>query len=601
LRDIGDARLDLQDPEKAQRTVGDALDGKRRAPSLLWSAAVILLAVGAVVALGSDLWRTPSPPSPRLERLKTALPHGANVTRGPGVASSVAVSPDGRTIVVAASDTRGQRLYHKPIDQLEFTPIAGTERGSSPFFSWDGASIGFAADGWLKRVPAGGGAAANIVQLAGFPAGASWGPDDRIVFAYGADSPLHVVDARGGRAEVLTPGQIAYRPETLPDGTVLYESASWVHVFDRRTGSRTQLVKGTAPRFANGHLIVAEGTDLFAAPLDLPGREIGRMDPLLERVAEEAGTIGGMAHYAVSREGTLVYVPAEEAYSLVVVQADGAEHKVTTDQFRFQTPRFSEDGNRIVVAVGRRAKEPSDIWLHDLRTGAATRLTFDGGNWPLWGPDGNTITYSRPPPNRGSGIYTVPADGRGSTRQLLGLSAMHRSAGWTRDGRTLAYFAMEGTPSSVFALTSHALPRRVIGPGSIWSPKLSPDGRWLAYGSLDSGSFEVFVTPFPEGSPRWPIAEGTDPAWSPGGAEIYYRRGVRLMAARIDTTGGVVRGTSHRVVHEPFLPPLYDDYDIHRDGRTLVVVRPANPVQLREVFITSNWQEQLKRSASEDP
>jgi Tol biopolymer transport system component len=178
---------------------------------------------------------------------------------------------------------------------------------------------------------------------------------------------------------------------------------------------------------------------------------------------------------------------------------------------------------------------------------------------------------------------------------------MHRSAGWTRDGRTLAYFAMEGTPSSVFALTSHALPRRVIGPGSIWSPKLSPDGRWLAYGSLDSGSFEVFVTPFPEGSPRWPIAEGTDPAWSPGGAEIYYRRGVRLMAARIDTTGGVVRGTSHRVVHEPFLPPLYDDYDIHRDGRTLVVVRPANPVQLREVFITSNWQEQLKRSASEDP
>jgi Tol biopolymer transport system component len=605
LRDIGDARLDIRDRSATEAPTPKAFDWNTDPTSLWrWSAAavVILAAAGAAVALTSDAWLAPPPPSPRIDRTRVALPHGASVTRGPGVASSVAVSPDGRTIVVAATDAGGPRLYQKALDRLEATPIPGTERGSSPFFSWDGGSIGFAADGWLKRVPAGGGAAVNIVRLAGFPAGASWGPDDRIVFAYGAYTPLQIVDARGGEAEVLIPGHPAYRPDILPDGhTVLYESNGWVHAFDRRTGRTTPLVKGTAPRFANGHLIVADGTTLLAASLDQSRLETGRMDALLERVAEELATMGGMFHYAVSREGTLVYVPAEEMFSLVVVQADGTEHHVTADQFRFMNPRFSVDGGRVVVGARRRPDEPSDLWLHDLRTGAATRLTFDGGSRPFWGPDENTITYSRPPPNKDSGIYTTPADGRSGVRQIIALRVIHWLVGWGRDPRTLVYGAMEGTPSSILSITGTGPSRRVIGPGSTWGGRLSPDGRLLAYASLDSGTFEVLVAPFPEGTPRWPIAEGTDPAWGPGGREIYYRSGVRLMAARIAMTGGVVRAVSHRVAHEPFLPPFYDDYDIHPDGRTLVLVRPANPVQLREVFITRNWHEQLPRAESDRP
>jgi Tol biopolymer transport system component len=159
---------------------------------------------------------------------------------------------------------------------------------------------------------------------------------------------------------------------------------------------------------------------------------------------------------------------------------------------------------------------------------------------------------------------------------------------------------MEGTPSSIMALTESSPARRVIGPAATWGGRLSPDGRWLAYSSLDSGNFQVIVTPFPAGTPQWPIADGTDPAWSPEGREVYYRSGSRLMAARIDITGGVVRAPSHRVAHEPFQPPFYDDYDIHRDGRTLVLVRPANPVQLREVSVTRNWQAQLNPRTRED-
>jgi serine/threonine protein kinase/Tol biopolymer transport system component len=596
LRDIGDARLDLRDRAAVEGASEKARDGGRRAIPSRWrwsAAAVVTLAAGAAVARARMGGRPPSPPGPRDPPTTVQLPHGSSITRGPGVASSVAVSPDGRTIVVATTDAGGQRLYQRPIDRLEATPIQGTERGSSPFFSWDGAWIGFAADGWLKRVPAGGGGAVNIVRLAGFPAGASWGPDDRIVFAHGADASLQVVDARGGQAEVLIPGQRAYRPEVLPDGnTVLYESGGWVHAFDRQTGRKTQLARGGAPRFANGQVIVVDQDTLLAASFEPSRHEIGPMDPLVERAAVEAATIGVMAHYAVSREGTLVYVPAHDMFSLVVVQADGTEHRVTDDQFRFHNPRFSPDGERVVVAARRRADEPSDLWLHDLRTSVSTRLTFDGASRPFWGPGDDTITYSRPLPSQGSGIYTIPADGGSGVRQILPLSSIHWLVGWTRAPRTLVYGVMEGTPSSIIALTESRPARRVIGPAAAWGGRLSPDGRWLAYSSLDSGNFQVLVTPFPAGAPQWPIADGTDPAWSPEGQEVYYRSGSRLMAARIDITGGVVRAPSHRVAHEPFQPPTYDDYDIHRDGRTLVLVRPANPVQLREVSVTRNWQAQ---------
>jgi hypothetical protein len=170
---------------------------------------------------------------------------------------------------------------------------------------------------------------------------------------------------------------------------------------------------------------------------------------------------------------------------------------------------------------------------------------------------------------------------------VVALDAFHWLIGWTPDRGTLAYGAMEGAPSSFFAL-SDGKSRRILGPGSLWGGRLSKDGHWLTYYSLDSGSFKVFVTSFPDAGTRWQIAEGTDPRWAPDGGEVYYRSGSRLMAARIDKTPGF-RVLSHRVVVDPFLPPLYDDYDIHPDGRTLVLVRPAVDTQPREVNIVINW------------
>jgi hypothetical protein len=151
----------------------------------------------------------------------------------------------------------------------------------------------------------------------------------------------------------------------------------------------------------------------------------------------------------------------------------------------------------------------------------------------------------------------------------------------------------ERNQSSILAYSENQQ-RTVVGPGPTWGGRLSRDGRWLAYYSLNAGTFEIYVTPFPEGGRGRLIGEGTDPSWGPGGSELYYRSGPRLMAARIDTASGI-RVVSTRVALDPFLPPLYDDYDVHRDGRTLVAVRPSQPTKAREVVVVLDWLKDARR------
>jgi Tol biopolymer transport system component len=589
LRDVGDFRFLFDLASSADVPAARPSWLRPPAPASLGFAVVII----AVVAWGWFRPRAEAPAEP--VRMLTMLPPGVSVTRGPGAGSSVAVSPDGRTIVIAGTGKDGQRLYTRPLDRLEATPLAGTDRGSSPFFSWDGAWIGFFADGRLKRVPAAGGAAVDIAAAPGFPAGASWGSDDRIVYASGAYSQLHTVDARGGNAEPVAAVKLGYNPEVLNDGkTLLFESDGWIHVIDRASGRQTRLVEGSAPRYAIGHLILSRGTALLAASVDLASQKVtGPVVPLLEGVAFEAGAESRPRHYAISLNGTLAYLPAANAYALVLVHPDGTERVITEGQPLIENPQFSPDGKRVVVAITRRDGEPADLWIHDVGTsGPGTRITFDGGRAPVWTPGSASVTYSHLG-DRG-GIYEKRADGGGNAAQLVALDAFHWLVGWTSDRRALAYGLMEGTLSSVMVHRDN-LSRRIVGPGQTWGGRLSGDDRWLAYYSLESGNFEVYVTPFPEVDTRWLIAEGTDPTWGPPDTELYYRRGARLMAARLDTSAGI-RVLSHRLVIEPFLPPLYDDYDIHPDGRTLVMVRPAGSTQTREVTMVLDWFTELRRA-----
>ena len=606
LRDIADARLDLDDALAVTGPTATAVipSTPHLARSrVLMVLAVVVTAVGA--ALGA-LWlggrgESSGPP----EHMTVLLPAGVTVTRGPGRLMSLALSPDGRTLVVAGTDGDTERLYRRTFDRPEASPLDGTEGGTSPFFSPDGAWVGFFADRRLKRVPVAGGAALDIAAAPRFPAGASWGTDDRIVFA-GYQAPLQVVDSSGGTPKDLMPpapgvlgGQLF--PEVLPDGrTVLFTEGLWTHAFDMVSQRRTdRIIQGIGARYSpDGHLLVTRGTTLLAAPFDPANLQVsGPALPVVERVDIDRRAAPA-AHVTISREGTVAFVPGATTFALVVIGPDGTQ-RVVAEHAMLENPRFSPDGQRLVVAASRNPGEAADLWVHDLKSGApAYRLTFDGGRAPVWSPDGESVAYSFLGSGERQGIYSKAADGRGEARRIVALPTFHWLVGWTPD-RTLVYGLMEPTPkdrspaSSILAFDGTAS-RRLVGPGRTWGGRLSPNGRWLAYYLSESGYFEIYVAPFPDTGSKSLIAEGTDPAWSPDGSEIYYRSGNRLMAARVDTSSAI-RVLSRRLVFEPFNPPLYDDYDIHPDGKTLVLVQPAGELRGREIGVLLNWPAELAR------
>ena len=616
LRDIGDARIEL-DAMIASRSssseVGKSVDDGGLRPKRWTRLQRFVFAGGFValvaLALAAATWLPPRAAVPADAVYMTPLlPPEVTVTRGPGMLLSLALSPDGRTLVVAGTDKDGQRLYQRRLDGLEATPLEGTEGAVGPFFSPDAAWIGFFADRRLKRVPAGGGAAVDITEAPGYPAGASWGTDNRIVFATGYLSPLRIVDAGGGPAKPLTTlstGAGHHFPEILPDGrTLLFNQGGWIHGFDLVSGrDRGRLIQGFAPRYiAGGHVMLNRGTTLLAAPFDATERRLtGPVAPIVEHVALERGS-GGAVHATVSRNGTLAYVPTSRAYELVLVEPNGTERILSEDPL-LQNPQFSPNGQRLVVSRTRREGERPELWIYDLEgTTPASRLTSDGGRAPVWTPDGASVTYSLPLPSERAGIYTRSADGRGEPQSIVQLSNFHWLVGWGADG-ALAYGMMEnvaadGISRSSIVVRQGGESRHIVGPGDTWGGRLSPDGRWLVYYTLESGYFEVYVTPFPNTGTRSLIAEGTDPSWSPDGSEIYYRNGSRLMAARINATSGI-RVLSSRLVIEPFSPPLYDDYDVHPGRRTLALVRPVGDRRGREIVWVLNGLTRMLRQVGQ--
>jgi serine/threonine-protein kinase len=478
------------------------------------------------------------------------------------------------------------------LESVDPIPLKGSERGVSPFFSWDGKWVGFFADGKLKRIPIDGGAGVEIAPAPGFSAGASWGPDDRIVFAYGANPTLQIVSAEGGAAEPLMENASGRHPEVVGDRrVVLFEFDGHVYAYDPSAGQRKRLVQGTAPRIAGTRLIFSRGTTLLAAPLDLETLELtGPAVPLVEQVATELPGSGGGGHYSISRSETLAFVPAPAAYELVLAGTGGTEQPIGQPQRSFENPRFSPDGRSVVAAMRRRDGEPTDLWILDVETGNATRLTTDGGRAPIWNID-NTITYSHLGDRQG--IYSKRVDEAGAPRQHIPIDGFHWLVGRTPDRATVLFGLITGNNQSVIKAHRDGTARVVADHGSTWGGRLSRDGRWLTYYALRAGTFEIYVASFPDGTPQQ-VAEGTDPAWSPAADELFYRSGPRLMAARLDRSGGM-KVVSRRVVIDPFLPPLYDDYDIHPKGQGVVIVRPANRTQGREVTVVTNAFDSLRK------
>jgi len=588
--------------------------------ALQWGVTSLLLAA----ITGLAIWNL-KPMSPRpVTRTVVTLPPGqqlAGLDSGP----ALALSPDGIHLAYVARQGGTQQLYLRAMDSLEAKLIPGTEGATEPFFSPDGQWLGFFTGAKLKKVSVSGGAALTLGNVA-LPNGASWSSQGMIAFSPTPISGLQEVPDAGGTPQPLTrlEKEGSHRwPEFLPGGkAVLFATGTaagnWtnaqVALQSVGTGERRNLVQGgTQPRYApSGHLVYAQGGSLMAVPFD-PQRltATGAAVPMVEGILQSLAT--GAAQYSFSSTGSLVYVPGGVQATqrrLVWVSRNGAEQPLAAPARAYRQPRLSPDGRRIAVAI---EEQETQVWLYDLSRETLTRLTFEGNtNFnPVWTPDGKRITFQsnkEGPQN----LFWQLADGSGGLERLTTSEYVNAPESWSPDGQLLAFIEINpttgydvwvlrmGDPSAGSGQVRKAEPF-LRTPFNEGSARFSPDGRWLAYLSNESGRYEVYVQPYPGPGGKWQISTegGTEPVWNPNGRELFYRSGDKMMAVDIATQPGFAAGKPKVLFEGQYLPTpaTFPNYDVAPDGQRFLMLKPIEQAQAAptQINVVLNWFEELKR------
>ena len=582
-----------------------------------------------------SLWPSAEPRS--VNRFDYDLPDG-HVFRSAG-RPVMAFSPDGRHFVY---NTRGG-LHLRSMGALETRLIPGTESGlTSPFFSPDGESVGYFQQNDLKRIAITGGAPV-IIGDATIPFGASWGPDDTILFAQ--PNGILRVSANGGTPELVIPaaeGELMYGPQLLPDGeSVLFSVTTatgptqWdqaqIVVQSLGTGERTAVLQGgsDARYVPTGHLVYALGNGLFVVAFDADRLEVrGGPVSMVEGLRRANGAATASANYGISDQGTLTYLnslgaaPREFGLtaaanlaistprSLVWIDREGREEPLPAPPRPYSYPRLSPDGTQVAVDV--RGAE-GDIWVWHVARETLTRLTFDPGQdrFPLWSPDGRRIAFSSQRDGSGGVPFWQAADGTGQAERLAESSRQLFPTSFSPDGtRLLVYGATAegqdaddnigivslGAESQVSPLVQTTFNER--------NGEVSPDGRWLAYESDESGQNEIYVRPFPEvDGGRWQVSTGGGafPLWAPNGRELFYRSDDALMGASIETGESFVAGNSTVLFEGQYAPsPGGRNYDVSPDGRRFLMLRETSSGSADQdppprFIVVQNWFEELRR------
>ncbi len=453
--------------------------------------------------------------------------------------------------------------------------------------------------------------------------GGSWGPDDTIVFAPTTDTGLHRVPAAGGAPEELTvlgEGERSNRwPHFLPGGeTVLFISQATdgshddasIEVVSLATGERKVIhERGTQPRYVpSGHLVFARQGTLFGAPFDLDRLEMTTPPvPIIEDVMS-AGTVAGdgSAQFSFSDTGMLVYLSGVadfvESYTLVWVDREGVPTPLSDQKGEYLDPRFSPDGRRLALT-----RDWQDIWIYEMERGAMTRLTFAPGvnRLPVWSPDGGRLAFCSER-NGDTNIFWKRADGSGEVEQLTESSHAQHPTAWSPDGKVLAFGERDPeTSSDIWLMTlvgKRERQRFLKTPFREKAARFSPDGRWLAYQSNESGRYEVYVRAYPGSGSMYQISTdgGQRPLWGPKSKELFYRRGDSMMVVSYTVEGDSFQaGRPRELFRGQYRLEDWPSEDIAPDGKGFVMLESAaaeeGEAEPTQVILVTNWFQELKR------
>jgi len=634
LQAIGEARLALQeylaDPQGTTEASAPAAVAAvpARLRWLPWALTGLLAAVaGAALWRGGALVPRPGP----LLRLEVQLAAKGEIPRELG--TGVLVSPDGRTLVYLAGEGEKSQLHLRRLDRLDSIPLAGTDGAFGPFFSPDGRSVGFFAGSKLRKVDLDGGTPPLSICDVGsalLARGATWGADGTIVFSPGLETGLMSVPAGGGVPQSLTSLDASRKerthrwPHFLPDGkSVMYavqiQSKAYdtgrIDIVSLGTGERKTLVEGGAfPRYASsGHLLyIREGT-LQAAPFSPARLEVtGPPRPVLENVLSSTGgqeVSDGSAQYDLSPSGLLAYrigTPFRGDQEMVWMDREGQRTPVGIKPGAFSSPAISPQGDRVAVAIETGAG--TDLWVYEIERGTLSRLTFDGAenSYPVWSADGAEITFSSTRDGGVPNLFRLRTDGTGQTTRLTTSAKPQFPTSLSRDGGTL--LLMERDPTGGWDLmqlrtgADSGVTPLVQTTGLEAGGIFSPDGRYIAYVSDETGQFEVFVRPFQGPGGKWQISSGGGGLvrWSPDGRELAYCDGRTVFSVSIEANGdGLRSGKPRRLFDVGFQVDLAGtNFLFAPDGkRFLLLSPPRNQTNSAGASVTLvfGWLDELRR------
>jgi serine/threonine-protein kinase len=626
LASISDARRLLNRESDEARAIAPAAPS----PSRLGRIAIAAAAVFALAAagLGFGYYRATRPAELKpLVRLDVDL--GTDVALRSLAGADTILSPDGTRLVYVSHE----KLFTRRMDQPRAVELGGTEGAFAPFFSPDGQWVAFFAQSKIKKISVEGGAAFVLSNVTGSARGGSWGEDGSIIFALNSNSRLWRIPSSGGTPTPVTDlaqGEVAHRwPQILPGGkAVLFDSETSINgsggnnieVVTLADHRRKTLQRGgifgrylPGPN-GSGHLIYVNNGTLFAVSFDLDKLEmLGTSSPILEGVNYSARA--GWAQFDFSRNGTLVYrsggASGDNLLTVQWLDAGGKMQPLLAKPGIYGRPSISPDGQRLALEVTDGPSE--DIWVYDWRRDTMTRLTFTGSaSAPVWTPDGRFIAFQIAE----RGMFATRSDGAGKPESLTQNIYQQYPQSFTPDGTRLALQDRERPEDPfhlrVVSVESDSSMLRAGKPEVLLqaqsderTPVFSPDGHWLAYGSNESGTFQIYVRAFPDKGGKWQVSNGGGayPMWSRTGKELFFETPEnQMMVADYAVRGDSFAADKPRLWSEKKLAGIINvsrNVDLAPDGKRVIALMPVETPEAQQsqshVIFLLNFFDELQR------